>query len=192
MKFYKDSTTGLFMVGHLIFSPGQIYMRVNDDNEITFYYPNGEVINNAFEVLFSEFTDENDDAYTTIGDFLTVAASLIAGSPNDIISAIQSSGGSQFKSFSVEITRPANTTVYSPGDVVADVSAAFVRFANVAKSTGAVLRLSGVGFKPKILAWPELVSICTCTKKPRHLLLTMPLLLFPMQMRQNVSAHFLF
>ena len=58
-----------------------------------------------------------------------------------INTSIQSGGGTQFKTFSVEITRPANTTVYSAGDVVADVSAAFIQFANVAKSNGSGVKI---------------------------------------------------
>lgn len=60
---------------------------------------------------------------------------------NNLINTVQSSGGSQFKSFTVEITRPANTTVYSANDVVADVSAAFLPFLNVAKAVGAGIKV---------------------------------------------------
>ena len=48
----------------------------------------------------------------------------------------QSSGGSQLKSFSVELTRPANTTPYTAGDLVGDVSTIFKTFAGVAKQIG--------------------------------------------------------
>lgn len=61
-----------------------------------------------------------------------------------INTSVNSSGSSQFKTFSVEITRPANTTVYSANDVVADVSAAFIQFANVAKANGAGVKITRV------------------------------------------------
>lgn len=53
----------------------------------------------------------------------------------------QSSGGSQLKSFSVELTRPANTTVYTAGDLVGDVSTIFKTFVGVAKQFGAGVRI---------------------------------------------------
>ena len=58
-----------------------------------------------------------------------------------INTSVQNGGGTQLKSFAVEITRPANTTVYSANDVVADVSAAFIQFANVAKSNGSGVKI---------------------------------------------------
>lgn len=61
-----------------------------------------------------------------------------------IKTAIENSGGTTLKAFSVEITRPANTTVYSANDVVADVSAAFVAITNVAKANGTGVRINRV------------------------------------------------
>ena len=59
-----------------------------------------------------------------------------------ILNAINSSsGGSQLKSFAVELTRPANTTAYTAGDLVGDVTTLFKTFSNVAKITGAGVRI---------------------------------------------------
>lgn len=60
---------------------------------------------------------------------------------NNLISTVGSSGGTQLKSFSVEITRPANTTVYTAGDVVGDVSGVLKTISNVAKATGTGVRI---------------------------------------------------
>ncbi len=60
---------------------------------------------------------------------------------NTINSSVQNGGGTQLKSFEIEITRPANTTVYSANDVVADVTAAFKPFLNVAKAIGSGVKI---------------------------------------------------
>jgi len=141
MKFYKDSTTGLFSVGRFIFSPGQIYLRVDENDKITMFYPNTDIVGGVELLEYSNFEDESDTAYTSLNAFLAAAAGLIAGSPNDIIDAITTSGGSQFKTFEIEITRPANTTPYTAGDVVADTTAAFKPILNVAKATGSGVKI---------------------------------------------------
>lgn len=101
-----------------------------------------------------------DLATATKQDAQTVALGLLATSElqgdgnmmlddiktllNTINSSVQNGGGTMLKSFSVEITRPANTTVYSANDVVADVSAAFVPFSNVAKAIGSGVKITRV------------------------------------------------
>jgi hypothetical protein len=141
MKFYKDSTTGLFHVGRFIFSPSQIFLRVDENDKITISYSNTDVVGGCELLEYTDFKDETDTAYVSLDAFLTAAADLIAGSPNDLIEAITTSGGSQFKTFEVEITRPSNTTAYTAGDVVADVSAAFLPLLNVAKATGTGVKI---------------------------------------------------
>ena len=87
------------------------------------------------------FLDENDDPYSSIEDLLIAVKGFFSNYDVDIIEAIRTSGGSTFRKFEVEITRPANTTVYSPNDVVADVTAAFKPILNVAKAAGAGVKI---------------------------------------------------
>ena len=51
------------------------------------------------------------------------------------------SGGADLKSFSVEITRPANVTTYAAGDVVGDVTGVLKEFVAVAKAAGKGVRI---------------------------------------------------
>ena len=54
---------------------------------------------------------------------------------------LQSSGGTTLKSFSRQIQRTAPTTAYTAGQVVADVSAAFLPILNVAKANGTGVKI---------------------------------------------------
>jgi hypothetical protein len=49
-----------------------------------------------------------------------------------------------FDSFNVTITRPANTTVYTAGDVIGDVSGNVVRFTDVAVANSAGVRIDNI------------------------------------------------
>ena len=64
----------------------------------------------------------------------------------DLITAVQNSGGTKQVTFISTITRPANTTVYTAGDVIGDVSGALMPFKDILGSTD-ITKANGTGLK---------------------------------------------
>ena len=94
---------------------------------------------------YEDIENENSIAYTNIQDLIEDVQPFFTSSDfTTLIQAVQNSGGTTLKASTVEITRPANTTVYTAGDVIADTSAAFVPFTNVSKDTGTGVRIGRV------------------------------------------------
>lgn len=58
-----------------------------------------------------------------------------------IIAAVQNSGGVTYKSFEVTLEGPVSPVAYAAGDVLADKSAAFLPFLNVAKANGTGVKI---------------------------------------------------
>ena len=152
IKFYKDSN-GAF---RLTDCTGKL-AYINKGDIVSAYAENGvcsmifsdEVYNRFTNIhnkntAITDFVNASSVAYNEAGlnavlsDFFIVNTNVDFGS---LIAAVQSSGGSQFKAFTVEITRPANTTVYTANDVIADVTATFIPFLNVAKAIGAGIKI---------------------------------------------------
>lgn len=96
-------------------------------------YTNGHILPDFVDP--TTILDGNGDAYASLAALMAAIKPYLAGNQ---------SSGSQFRAFSIEITRPANQTPYTAGDVIADVSAAFLPFTNVAKSVGSGVHITRV------------------------------------------------
>jgi hypothetical protein len=115
-------------------SPGAINFRAVGSDRDLFQAP----------IHFSQILDDEGDPYASLEAFETIMDGFFAGADNsEIVTAlttlnesVNNSGGNTFQNIDVEITRPANTTPYTAGDVVADVSAAFIPILNIAKAAG--------------------------------------------------------
>ena len=94
---------------------------------------------------YSDIENENSIAYTNIQDLIDDIQPFFTSSDfTTLIQAVQNSGGTQLKAFTQQITRTASTTAYAAGQVIADMSAAFIPFTNVAKATGTGVRINRV------------------------------------------------
>jgi hypothetical protein len=142
---YEDTTLNMAILnanGFIFpFPAGSLMVVIRaDDSYVNFQgvYGNQPFRQNTNGHILPDFvpaTDilkQNGDAYATAAEIMSAMKSYLAGSQ---------SSGSQFETFEVEITRPANTTAYTAGDVVADVSAAFLPLLNVAKATGTGVKI---------------------------------------------------
>ena len=142
MKFYLDTTTGKWVIGSLTGVPAGTCTEETDPvtGKITIRNDNGGVFHNSdgyYSFLPTEFQDSAGNSYADKAAYLTATKAFFIGPTN----TGSGSGGADFKAFSVEITRPANTTVYAANDVVADVTAAFLPFLNAAKAVGAGIKV---------------------------------------------------
>lgn len=136
MKFYKN-TDGNWILGNSTMPAGSCLKEVNEASGLVRIE---SVISGRMfaELLPTEFQKENGDNYASLAELEAAVNGFFEGSANIDLSSLSAS---EFHAFSVEITRPANTTVYSAGDVVADVTAAFVKLADVAKAIGAGIKI---------------------------------------------------
>lgn len=147
IKFYK--TGEKWVLGNYDGYPAGTCVRYIDEPSGVIYIRPANAPGNSDKAIAkglpTEFCNASGVAYADLTAFKAATDDFFANNTSidlsALISAIQSSGGSQFKSFTVEITRPANTTVYSANDVVADVSAAFLPFLNVAKAIGSGIKV---------------------------------------------------
>ena len=135
MKFYKK-TNGKWVIGNNSGIPAS--------NCIEYTNPQTGAISIIKEVgkgtyadnlLPTEFQDANGNYYTDLAIYELATKDFFIGSVSG------GSGGADIKSFSVEITRPANATIYTAGDVVGDVSTITKLFQNVAKAIGTGVRI---------------------------------------------------
>ena len=149
MKFYKK-TNGEWVVGAIDGMPAGTCFREIDaaTGEISIVNAaNGTIYHRG---SYSTFQDENGADYASLAALKTASEGFFVGAidDTDIVAAlttlntsVNNSGGSQFKTFEVEVTRPANATPYTAGDVVADTTAAFLPILNVAKATGTGVKI---------------------------------------------------
>ena len=87
---------------------------------------------------YSDIENENSIAYTNIQDLIDDIQPFFTSSDfTTLIQAVQNSGGTQLKAFTNKIVRPANTTIYTAGDVVGST----LIIADVAKSIGTGVRI---------------------------------------------------
>ena len=143
LNFYKDTVNGVWIFDDEVYPQGRLALVLIDETTVNFRRIENNVPYDKTGVKISDIKDADGVSYLSLNDLISRTAAFFTNETDltSLISAVTSSGGSQFKTFQVEITRPANTTAYSPNDVVADVSAAFVQFANVAKSTGSGVKI---------------------------------------------------
>lgn len=155
IKFYKD-VNNLWVLGdYASIYAGSVNLIKYAEETINFekngtamFYPNlkiSQLVNSLNEKYVADGTDFDDAVdllKSATAEFFkkTTDASVLTKLDNLNI-AVTNSGGSTLKSFSVEITRPANQTPYTAGDVVADTTAAFIPFANVAKAIGTGVKI---------------------------------------------------
>ena len=130
-KLYYDNINDVWWVGNHIVNPANILTEVSGTNITISNAGDNERI--YYKGSIAELVRSDNTAYGSLANLLSENKILFTGS--------NASGGALFKKFSVEITRPANTTVYSPNDVVADVTAAFKPILNVAKAAGAGVKI---------------------------------------------------
>ena len=147
--FYQNPTTLKWELtdtqdGLVQLTAGTCRLKTNAERTEVWIYQGVERVGNAMITDIAK--NAEGDKYADWEEFDGATADFFTTSDLDakldaLIAAVQNGGGTMLKAFSVEITRPANTTVYSAGDVVADVSAAFVKLADVAKTIGAGVKI---------------------------------------------------
>jgi len=128
IKIFKDSSgllsfNGVLMPANLIaiqnIDSTHIHIHPLDNSILNFWYePTGKTYN------ITEILNAVDVSYTTIAEFL------------DVVSASQSDG-THLKAFHNNVVRPANTTVYTAGDVVGSI----LTIADVAKIIGSGVKV---------------------------------------------------
>ena len=134
ITLYKD-TNGLFVFDSKYTPTGSICMDLIDDGYLQFSYAaTGEKVFDQ-KLSLSNILDINGNPYATYD--------LLKDQLTEFISNT-SLGGSQLKSFSVVVSKPASITAYSAGDVVADLSGTFTPIINVAKNAGSGVRITRV------------------------------------------------
>ena len=102
----------------------------------------GELLSDSF--IPADWTIQSVTGFTTnlqVADALD-AIGIVQKSQTVDTAGINSE--SIIRTFGLTITRPANTTVYTAGDVIGDVGAAMLMFANVAKAAGYGVALLGI------------------------------------------------
>lgn len=136
MKFYKDST-GMCSIGDIWYlSPGNIFLRFDGSNV-------------SIEVVGVEWRDKDPVLYKGAITSLTKSTGVAYTDKDDLLSEVNTlitgggSGGAAFKTFSVEITRPADATPYSINDVVSG-AVVLNTISNVAKATGSGVHITRV------------------------------------------------
>jgi len=128
MKFYKDST-GMCVVGERFLAPGKILLYFNGDDVKIESSDNSDIY---FDGPITQLENGSGVAYADQADLLSVVNTLISGG---------TVGGSQFKKFSTEITRPDNTTVYSADDIIGETSSVLKTISNVANANSSGVRI---------------------------------------------------
>lgn len=92
------------------------------------------------------------DFYATLAEFKSAVSSFfdndsssdIVEKIDDLMGVVSNSGAATLKTIAVELTRPANQTPYTAGDVIGDVSGALVPILNVAKAAGLGVRITRI------------------------------------------------
>lgn len=144
IKVYYDNDTNMCHIAGDDYRANKIRLTKNG-NSVYLEVDGVRVIDG---IPVTDLSDKNGNPYadypsfrTAIKDFFKPAESDLIQKLNTLNDTVASSGGSTLKSFSVEIIRPANQTPYSAGDVLADTTAAFIPFVNVAKAIGAGVKI---------------------------------------------------
>ena len=140
IPFYKDK---VFIFGNRTVAPNSLSIVVINDTTISVKYDNNTGIYLGGVALPSEMPVSNlkrkdgsgyesvEILFDEMGDFFIHSTSAGEGG----------SGGADLKSFMVEITRPANTTAYTAGDIVGEVTGVLKTILNVAKAAGKGVRI---------------------------------------------------
>ena len=130
ISFYKDAGTGRWVVDKYRPVPGT-YKLIQYADGIELYCADGQFPSGNFKYV--DILDSTGIAYGTKAAFDAATIEFFS----------VASGGSQIKEFNVEITRPANTTVYTSGDVLGDVATIYGILSNVAKAVGSGIKIIG-------------------------------------------------
>lgn len=115
---------------------GKAYFRVNPNSEDRYRYLNGEH-------LLADVLNEAGVPYTAEA-LSALFSDFFLESASELVAEVRTSGAATLKAIAVEITRPANQTPYTAGDVIGDVSGALVPILNVAKAAGFGVRITRI------------------------------------------------
>jgi len=141
MKFYQK-TSGVWVLDNRDIPAGTCY-KVTEGDKIYIRKMTGELVEQG--ATYASFADSSDVAYASLVAFEAATDNFfISNDATALIEAVQNSGGITYGTMQVEIERPADQTPYTAGDVIADVSAAFIQFANVSKDTGTGVHITRV------------------------------------------------
>jgi len=102
------------------------------------------------DIHYSQILDESGDPYASAEAFesatvgcwageglFSTLITAIGGFFTNLINAVNSSGGGKKHTYKVVLTRPANATPYSAGDIIGDVTTLFKAFAeDISKANG--------------------------------------------------------
>ena len=134
VKYSGDNFISLLYGEISLFKGNVTTIEKNDDGD--FYVDYAE-----FMTVYLQYSHEE---MLTIVSTLTTMETNIKTKLDTINTTLQNSGGTTLKAFTQQITRTAPTTAYTAGQVIADVSAAFVPFTNVAKANGTGVKINRV------------------------------------------------
>lgn len=158
MRFYKK-TNGEWVVGSFEGVPaGSCTRTINDTTGEV------EIINRSTGMVYakgvySQYKDINGAAYASLAALRTAGEGFFTGAVDntDLITAIETNktdnmgiiaavtaAPAHVETLHCLITRPANQTPYSAGDVIGDVSAALMPFLNAAGSSDVVAGSRGL------------------------------------------------
>ena len=138
ISFYKTGSNWIF--NGFLTPAGSMKIDISQKPAVSFYYAsNGEPVFDA-TILATDIIDESGSPYSDYESFISTVGEFFTG-PS---STGSSAGGTTLKAFTQQITRTAPTTAYTAGQVIADVSAAFVPFTNVAKANETGVKINRV------------------------------------------------
>lgn len=158
MRFYKK-TNGEWVVGSFEGVPaGSCTRTINDTTGEV------EIINRSTGMVYtkgvySQYKDINGAAYASLAALRTAGEGLFTGAVDntEVIASVDGSG-LIYRSFKAKLIRPANTTAYTAGDTIGDVTTLFKEIQNVALAAGygvhiyrARIQTNDTGFGGKVL-----------------------------------------
>lgn len=145
MKFYKDSA-GMCVIGdEWYLAPGDIFLRFSGSNvrielkgveykdEDTALYK-GPIsgLTTSLGVSYSDKATLLSAINTLVTGIGLADVTAIVASITTNTAAIKSYGANRKRSFKAKLTRPANATPYTTGDIIGDVTTLFKEIADVA------------------------------------------------------------
>jgi hypothetical protein len=148
MKLYKDSNN-LFWLNGTVTKPEQ-YELIVDGERVSVVHIES---NKTLYIGLAAGIEKSSGTYTDLADFLSTNKEFfrdnsgLLGALDTINTSILSSGGAVVSKLEVEITRPANTTAYSIGDVITHSTGTNPAFTNAAKSAGKAVTIVGAAIK---------------------------------------------
>lgn len=77
MKFYKDTTTGLWHVGDYILPAGSLLLKIASDTSVILMWPDRTTLRQQ-PIEVSDITDESDEAYADMDAFITANKTFFA------------------------------------------------------------------------------------------------------------------